>query len=825
MKFAVRLSLIIFLMGIAVLLISIFSVYTMAYESLVEDRLGYRKMLVKEVALSIENHLKGKVSIVKTLSVAPVFKDFLNKSNNYYGEMSVAEREKKIEENNATWKNTLDVDNVFVKEYTDNVAAEYLKTQQDLFKDEYGEIFLTDKYGALVASTAKLTTFAHGHKYWWNGAYNEGNGAVFFDDRGYDDSVDGYVLGLVVPVYEKNEIVGILKANINIMGGISSVILNSQTPETEKIQLIRSDGLIIFEENTLPLTSQVSSEILNHIALQKNDAFVFESHQNKWVIGYAPIALTWGKEGFVFGGSAESIDHENGNTGQSWGVLDKLSFQLIDEELEQLLFNILTIGLILTVGLALTAYLSGKAAAKPIRKLAVKLDELSAGDFNSKVTVRRRDEIGLLADSFNKMVENLRNSTTSIKKLNAEIERRKATERELKEARETAENSNLAKSEFLDNMSHELRTPLNGILGFSQLLETTELNDRQQDFVATIVQCGKTLLDIISDILDLSKIEAGKLEISPQKTKLITILKQSADIVRYKALEKGIALVENISGQLPKMVEVDDIRLKQILLNLLSNAVKFTDEGSVSLTVNSRKLDQASKRMLLHFSVKDTGIGIKKENLSKIFDKFHQENLSTTKQYGGTGLGLAISNQLLEKMGSQLKVSSQKGVGSEFSFELDLPFYDAKEIEKDNDADKRLSKESQKAIRETTKILIVEDNKINRDLLKHILSSFFNNLLVVEARDGREAYQKFKEEKPDLILMDIRMPDVNGYQATAMIRNEDQLVPIVALTASALRSEKEACLNAGMNNYLSKPFSVDALKAIVTKYLSEDNIS
>ena len=813
MNFAKRISLIIFSLGATALILSMFSVYTLAYKNLVDDRLDYRETLVREVSLSIEHHLKEKINIVKTLSVAPVLKSMVESSNLYYGEMTKAEREDKIQENNARWKNTKAEDSPFIKDYTHNRGAEYLKTQQALFEDEYGEIFLTDKYGALVASTAKLTTFSHSHKYWWKASYNEGKGSVFLDDRGYDDSVKGYVLGLVIPLFEGDEIIGILKANLNIMRGLGNIILNMQTPEIERIQLIRSNGLVLFEENVTPLSKQVSEGVLNHMNPWETGAFVYENQSKKWVVGYAPISITRGEKGIGFGGSAESIDHEKGNTGQEWAVLDFRTFQSIDEELSNLLSSILIIGLILTFGLAFTAYLLGQKTSQPIKELAHKSNKIAAGDFSTSVSINRNDEIGILADSFNKMIENLRKSTTSIKKLNTEIEKRKATEKKLEKAKEIAEKSNRAKSEFLNTMSHELRTPLNGVIGFSEILKSTSTDKNQLDYLDVILTSANHLLEIISDILDLSRIEAGKFELHPEKTDLMDLIEKTASIVQQKAKKKGLELSVDIANNVPRIVEVDSGRLKQILLNLLSNACKFTEQGDVFLRVHP--LEQLDGNVKLRFKVTDTGIGIKEEDRERIFDPFQQLDMSITRQYGGTGLGLSIASDLLQKMGSSLQLTSTYGKGSTFSFDVTLPCEEAVKPKEIHDESAPLESLAFKG----KKILIAEDDKVNMQYARTALSMFSKGIQIIEAWNGREAYEHYLKHKPDLILMDIVMPEVDGFQATGMIRLQDSEIPIVAMTAKALKADKEDSLEAGMDDYIAKPVSLDQLKRTLKKYL------
>ncbi len=422
--------------------------------------------------------------------------------------------------------------------------------------------------------------------------------------------------------------------------------------------------------------------------------------------------------------------------------------------------------------------------------------------------------IGLIVES-RLSEERLKQQSEELKAQNQEIV---AMNEELKESEKEARRANQAKSEFLSNMSHEIRTPLNGILGFSEIVRDTKLDEDQQSFIDIIIKSANSLMEIINDILDLSKIEADKMALNIRKRNIRELLGNTLDIVTVRAEQKGLDIQKKISCSIPDFVEVDDIRLKQILLNLLSNAVKFTDQGSVELTVKRLAVDNENKKVKLLFMVKDTGIGIKKENLKIVFEAFHQENMSSTKRFGGTGLGLSISNRLLEKMGSTLDVESTRNVGTQFSFELELPFFEAKESNS-GDSERPLTKSQSKRLIQEKKILIVEDNKENMLFIKTMIGNYLDNIKTIEAENGREAYKLFKRENPDLILMDLVMPVLDGYQATTMIRLEDGEVPIVALTAKAMEGEREECLTLGMNDYLSKPVSIKRLRKAIERYL------
>jgi len=407
-----------------------------------------------------------------------------------------------------------------------------------------------------------------------------------------------------------------------------------------------------------------------------------------------------------------------------------------------------------------------------------------------------------------------------------DITQKKEIENEIK-ARELAQASNKAKSDFLANMSHEIRTPLNAIIGFTDLLKDTQLDESQLEYVATVNQSADILLDVVNDILDFSKIETGKFDLEYQRSDLYELVNQIMDIIRFDSQQKNIQLELNIDENVPHCVLTDALRLKQILLNLLSNAVKFTDKGKVTLNI---KLESViDHKALITFQVIDSGIGIKKDNLKKIFEPFSQEDNSTTRKYGGTGLGLAISNNILKLMGSELQLDSLYRKGSTFYFKLDLHFFNDKkcntinlnaiEVEYEN-----ISAQLVKDVLQLTKrILIVEDNKINMMLVRTLLKKIFPNALLFEAEDGKKGVEKCLESQPDIVLLDIQMPVLNGYEAAQQIRKFNSTVPIIALTAGTIKGEKEKCIESGMNDYVSKPINRDLFENVLIKWLRKMN--
>ena len=389
-------------------------------------------------------------------------------------------------------------------------------------------------------------------------------------------------------------------------------------------------------------------------------------------------------------------------------------------------------------------------------------------------------------------------------------------ERALFQAKEAAEAANRAKSEFLANMSHEIRTPLNAVIGFSELLASQVTDSKQQSYLDAIQTAGKSLLTLINDILDLSKIEAGRLEMQPEAANLAVIIEEVRQIFAMKAAEKHVELLTKLDPTVPAALLLDEARLRQILLNLVGNAVKFTDTGHITISARAIALPADSKRVDVILTVEDTGIGILASQIEAIFASFKQQDGQSTRKYGGTGLGLTITKRLVELMHGQITVRSTVGEGSLFEIIL-------RQVPVAAEALIEVVRESTDEVRiitfERGVVLVADDVTSNRALLREWLQQ--TGLAVIEAEDGQQAVRFAEENSPDLILMDLRMPKMNGFEAIKQLKTNirTRSIPVIALTATMAIHEAIKTSSSEFDCYLPKPIDMQALFAELARYL------
>ncbi|MHA5404667.1 ATP-binding protein [Pseudomonas aeruginosa] len=437
----------------------------------------------------------------------------------------------------------------------------------------------------------------------------------------------------------------------------------------------------------------------------------------------------------------------------------------------------------------------------PISTMGQAVEAIQSGDYKTSLPILDDGEIGDLARHINNLASGLDRASR---------EQEQAIS-QLISAREEAEQANRAKSDFLAMMSHELRTPMNGVLGMLQLLETTEQTREQAEYTALATESTEHLLKVINDILDFSRIERGALELECIPFNLLELVQGSALVFQHSAQQRGLALELQIQAGLEN-IEVcgDPTRIRQILVNLLGNALKFTEEGAIHLSLEWQALDHDV--LWLTCAVHDSGIGISPERLEHMFDAFQQADSSISRRYGGTGLGLAIARTLAERMGGTLQAESKEGSGSTFTLEIPLPF-------QQSPAQRQQAAGDAAPVAAGQEILLVEDNPVNQTVIEAMLRSLGYRVTLVA--DGIQAVRSAERQRYDAILMDCRLPVLDGYSATREIRAQEngRQVPIIALTANALQGDRENCLQAGMNDYLAKPFKRAELQRILQRWI------
>jgi signal transduction histidine kinase/ActR/RegA family two-component response regulator len=630
---------------------------------------------------------------------------------------------------------------------------------------------------------------------------------------------DYYVaLMLGAPLYDKDgNLLGATSIDLSIQS-ISEFLKGLEISPNSQVFVMERNGSLIGSSSQFSMLHEIDGQVQRHTALDSTDPVIREVGQflqqqlkSFQVIDKSESFLSTinGQQHFI-----KVIPWQDG-LGLDWVVVvtvPESDFMSQIHANNRTTFALCLLALVIAV---LVGVQTSRWITRPLQSLANASQRMAAGDLDQSVPSASITEVNTLANAFNQMAQQIRQSFWALEEANSDLEKKVVSRtRELETAMLAADAANHAKSEFLANMSHELRTPLNGILGYAQIMQNSnDLSEKDLRGTNIIHQCATHLLLLINDVLDIAKIEAGKLDIVPHDVHLPALIQGVVEICQVKAQEKGIAFDYHLDVALPIGVEVDEKRLRQVLINLLGNAIKFTQTGRVTLTV--AVLENASDRCTLRFTVEDTGIGMTPDQLEKIFLPFEQVG-DQRKRAEGTGLGLSISKKIIHLMQGELQVTSVVGQGSRFWF--DVPLDITQRFIKNNYAipqSKVIGFEG-----EPYTILVVDDHWENRSVLVNFLGPL--GFRVLEAEDGQIGLDKVKEACPDLIITDLIMPVMDGFELLQAVRRIPSLVnlPIIVSSASVFDADRERSLQIGGSAFLAKPFQIHELLELLQTHLS-----
>jgi signal transduction histidine kinase/ActR/RegA family two-component response regulator len=606
---------------------------------------------------------------------------------------------------------------------------------------------------------------------------------------------DQPVFRVSTPLWQGDQLQGVLVMNIDARAMLQSIEPDSTAG---RIVLAAPDGIYMHH----PRTHKAWGDQLNTDENLFKDIAELRPYLGTEALSpnaKHAVQVDWKSEGKVL--SFVTISH--GEHNEPWLLALKHDQSDMVAAANQVRAYILWLAAGVGVIAVLLAMVMAQLWIKPLAAMAAATDAIRNGEYSVRIKSKRKDELGEMAESFNRMAQDLEQAI--------EVDRQRAQ----------AEASNKAKSEFLANMSHEIRTPMNAILGFTELLQADNISpEDRKDYIQTIQRNGDHLLCVINDILDLSKVESGKMTVESVQTPLPELVGRVCSLMRPKAEQKGLHLEQELGDDLPQIVLTDPVRLRQILLNLLGNAIKFTEAGFVRLSLSHEQRD--ANRCALIFEISDSGIGIPADKIDRLFQPFNQADESTTRNFGGTGLGLALSKQFAELLGGRIEVESTLGEGSTFRVTVQVRVIDTPSAEVQRDVAKPADEAESKPTATQfpgVRVLLAEDGKDNQRLVMfHLRKLGVETVLCENGKDAAEQALAARDQGTpmDLILMDMQMPVLDGYSATKLLREKGYTGRIVALTAHAMQGDRQQCIDAGCDDYATKPISREKLAKLIS---------
>jgi two-component system sensor histidine kinase EvgS len=755
--------------------------------------------IAENFAKLVGSHLEQQTQKLQLLTQqVPIFKNALLQANIQYENRSAA-REQLIQKNRL-WQSP-QKDTRFMMRYLNNPTTNALSRFRGN-NSFHNELMLVDRYGGLVASLGKKPDHLYFYNQkWWKITWNEGIGNSFIGDLAMDERAMVPKLRIAVNIidHSTNDVIGML-SSIYLLKTLLEDIRRFKPDTVDQISLTDAWGRVIASTHA-QIAEQLAWSQLDELSKPET------TMDSGWVLGR---------------------DHMDHAVLIGFSTLST-AYNVISDPLHRLGWHIVVSGtrsnalmgvtqstkLAMLVGLVamalgvLGAIAAARVITRPIENLTATASAMIEGDLGNRAQLTGPEELVALSSGFNRLTDRLHNV---IRNLKTQTE-------QLAKAKRGAEAATQLKGEFLANMSHEIRTPLNAILGFADILESSIEDDKQKRHAQTIKTSGADLLHLINDILDLSKIEAGRMEIQMSPVNLRTLFSDLQRIFSISAEEKKIQIEMTVAPELPKYMMIDRVRLRQVLFNLIGNAVKFTDQGKVGCFA---KAEPACKddTWNLTIEVRDTGIGIDHKVHTQIFETFQQHQSESGIPHEGTGLGLAISKNLIEMMGGRIDVEGQPGKGSLFAIniprviavdEVTCPVADIDETPKET-----------MVHFEPATILIADDLEVNRHLIIEALKPY--PLEIDQAEHGKAAVAMATRKRFDLILMDIRMPGMDGYSALKNIRPHFNGAAscIIATTASGMKEDIAKIQQAGFDDYLIRPFDQEALVQLLTRYLPHE---